>query len=99
MTTRHTQSETHPTKVKGIAGITTASAGIGAVYADHPVDFMIPVNRDELLECFAAELTAAAYRVALLAKTQATWLDLELDLWSALADTVTTWGRELGRCQ
>ena len=53
-----------------------------------------PVNRDILLENFAAELTVAAYRVALRARTQGTWLDLELDLWRALADTVETWGRE-----
>jgi hypothetical protein len=51
-----------------------------------------PVNRDALLETFAAELTLAAYRVALRTGTQDTWLDLELDLWKALADTVKTWG-------
>ena len=60
-------------------------------------DFEIPVNRDALLETFAAELTLAAYRVALRTGTQGTWLDLELDLWRALADTVKTWGRELSR--
>jgi hypothetical protein len=26
---------------------------------------------------------------------QGTWLDLELDLWRALADTVKTWGEEI----
>jgi hypothetical protein len=62
-----------------------ASPGIGAVY----------VNRDALLETFAAELTLAAYHVALRTRTQGTWLDLELDLWRALADTVKTWG---GNC-
>ena len=51
-----------------------------------------PVDRDGLLEAFAAELTHAAYRVALRTGTQGTWLDLELDLWRALADTVKTWG-------
>jgi len=66
-----------------------ASAGIGAVYVD----------RDALLETFAAELTLAAYRVALRTWTRGTWLDLELDLWRALADTVKTWGRELPRCR
>ncbi len=60
-------------------------------------DFQTPDNRDALLETFAAELTLAAYRVALQTKTQGTWLDLELELWRALADTVKTWGRELSR--
>jgi hypothetical protein len=49
---------------------------------------------DALLEDFAAELTRAAYRVALRHGTAGTWLDLELDLWRALADTVKQWGRE-----
>jgi hypothetical protein len=51
-----------------------------------------PVDRDALLESFAAELTLAAYRVALRARTQGTWLDLELNLWRTLAETVKTWG-------
>jgi hypothetical protein len=54
-------------------------------------DSTTPVNRDVLLESFAAELAFAAYRVALRTRTQGTWLDLELDLWRALADTVKTW--------
>jgi hypothetical protein len=54
-----------------------------------------PVNRDALLETFAAELTLAAYRVALRTRTQGTWLDLQLDLWKALADTVKTWEKEI----
>ena len=58
-------------------------------------DFETRVNQDALLETFAAELTLAAYRVALRTGTQGSWLDLELDLWRALADTVKTWGREL----
>ncbi len=53
------------------------------------------VNRDALLESFAAELTVAAYRVALRTTKQGAWLDLQLDLWRALADTVKTWEREL----
>ena len=55
-------------------------------------DILTPVNRDALLEALAAELTLAAYRVALRTRTEGTWLDLELDLWRALADTVKTWG-------
>ena len=52
------------------------------------------VNRDALLETFAAELTLAAYRVALRSRTQGTWLDLELGLWRALAEKVKMWGQE-----
>jgi hypothetical protein len=48
------------------------------------------VNRDALLETFAADLTLAAYCVALRARTQGTWLDLELALWRALAEKVNT---------
>jgi hypothetical protein len=60
-------------------------------------DFKTPVNRDVLLETLAAELTVAAYHVALRSRTQGTWLDLELDLWRALADKVRTWEKELSR--
>jgi hypothetical protein len=52
-------------------------------------------NRGTLLENFAAELTRAAYRVALRHGTAGMWVDLELDLWRALADTVKKWEREL----
>ena len=55
-------------------------------------DFQSPVNRDAPLETPAAELTLAAYRVALRTRAAGTWLDLELDLWRALADTAKTWG-------
>jgi hypothetical protein len=51
-----------------------------------------PVNRAHGLEDFTAELTLAAYRVALRTKKRGTWLDLELALWRALADTVKTNG-------
>jgi hypothetical protein len=60
-------------------------------------DSTTPANRDALLETFAAELTLAAYRVALRTRTTGTWLDLELDLWGALADTVNTWGNCLNQ--
>jgi hypothetical protein len=53
---------------------------------------LTPVNRDALLETLAAELTLAAYRVALRTRAKGTWLDLELDLWRTLADTARTWG-------
>jgi hypothetical protein len=58
-------------------------------------DNEIPVHRDAPLETVAAELTLAAYRVALWARSRGTWLDLELDLWRALADTLKTWEMEL----
>jgi hypothetical protein len=54
-----------------------------------------PSNRDALLETFAAELTVVAYRVALRTGARRTWLDLQLDLWRALSDTVETWGKDL----
>ncbi len=54
-----------------------------------------PVDRDAQLDAFAAELTLAAYRVALRTTKQGVWLDLQLDLWRALADKVKTWGSAL----
>jgi hypothetical protein len=54
-----------------------------------------PVDRNAVLEDFAAQLALTAYCVALRTRAQGTWLDLELDLWRALADTVKT-GR--GNC-
>jgi hypothetical protein len=50
-------------------------------------------NRDALLDHFAAELTRAAYHVALRHGAAGAWLDLELDLWRVVADTVRQWGR------
>ena len=52
-----------------------------------------PAERDALLETFVAELTCAAYHVALRHGAADKWLDLQLDLWQALADTVEQWGR------
>ena len=54
-------------------------------------DSRTPIDRAALLETLAADLALAAYRVALRTSMQGTWLDLELDLWRALADTVKTW--------
>jgi hypothetical protein len=54
------------------------------------------VNRDGFLETFAAELTLAAYRVALRTRTQGTWLDLGLGLWSAPAEKVKRWDQKNG---
>jgi hypothetical protein len=52
-------------------------------------------DRDALLDKFAAELTGAAYYIALRHGAAGTWLDLELALWRALADMVKTWEREI----
>ena len=50
-------------------------------------------GRDALLDTFAAELTRAAYHVAL-RHGAGTWLDLELDLWQTLAHLVKQWERK-----
>jgi hypothetical protein len=52
------------------------------------------LDRDTLLENFAADLTNAAYPIALRHGMTGSWLDLELGLWRALAETVNRWGRE-----
>ena len=46
---------------------------------------------NQLLETMAAELTEAAYPVALRHGAGEKWLELELDLWRALADTIKKW--------
>jgi hypothetical protein len=54
-------------------------------------------DTDHTLEVFAAELTAVAYPVALRHGVGDKWLDLELDLWRVLSETVKKLGRELPR--
>jgi hypothetical protein len=49
---------------------------------------------DICLENFAAELTSAAYPVALCHGVRERWLDLQLDLWRELTETVKQWGRQ-----
>jgi len=49
-------------------------------------------NTDDLLEAFAAELTTAAYSVALRHGVADDWLDLELNLWRALNEAVRNRG-------
>jgi hypothetical protein len=56
----------------------------------------IAFSRDSVLEAFTAELALTAYRVALRTRRQGTWLDLELDLWKALAAKVQD--MQLGNC-
>ena len=57
------------------------------------------VNPDpeDRLELFAAELAAAVYPVALRHGLREEWLDLELDLWRVLGETVKKYVREQPR--
>jgi hypothetical protein len=52
-------------------------------------------DRDALLDNFTVELTRAAYHVALGHGAAGTWLDLQLNLWRVLANTVKQWKRNL----
>ena len=49
------------------------------------------------LENLAAELTEAAYPVALRHGVGKEWLDLQLDLWKALTQTVQKWQQPLSK--
>jgi hypothetical protein len=49
------------------------------------------VGRMDPLEALAADLTEAAYPIALRHGTAQRWLELELDLWKALAETLQKW--------
>ena len=51
-------------------------------------------DQDILLEEFTAELTRAAYAVALRHSARDKWLDLQLELWKALQETVKKWEKE-----
>jgi hypothetical protein len=48
-------------------------------------------NRDASLENFAAELTSAAYTVALRHGIRCSWIKVELAFWRAFAKTVKEW--------
>jgi hypothetical protein len=52
------------------------------------------LNGDLWLENCAAQLTRAVYPIALARGLKRSWIDLELDLWRALAKTVNKWSRE-----
>jgi hypothetical protein len=52
---------------------------------DHRV---IAADTEHSLAALAAELTAAAYPVALRHAVGDRWLDLQLELWQALTETV-----------
>jgi hypothetical protein len=51
-------------------------------------------DRDSRFENFAAELTVAAYPLALRHGIRGSWIKMELGLWRALAQTVKKWSRE-----
>ena len=51
-------------------------------------------NQDAWLEEFAAQLTRAVYSLALLHGLRGSWIELELELWRALAKTVDKWFRK-----
>ena len=49
-------------------------------------------DQDTFLDTVAAELTSAAYLAALGHGIQGSWIELELDLWRAVAHAVKQWG-------
>jgi hypothetical protein len=57
-------------------------------------DRTIVADTSRAPEVLAAELTAAAFPVALRHGVGGQWLDLELDLWRVLTETVKEWGRK-----
>ena len=57
-----------------------------------------PRDLEIRLEDFAAELTRAAYAVALRHGARDKWLDLQLELWKALQETVKKWTADDGGC-
>ncbi|HTU16530.1 MAG TPA: hypothetical protein VMG10_00580 [Gemmataceae bacterium] len=56
-------------------------------------------DQETTLESLAAELTEAAYLVALRHGVAGSWVDLELDLWQVLGSSVQKWGRQLPPCR
>jgi hypothetical protein len=54
----------------------------------------VVADADHELEALAAELTSTAYAVALRHGVEDKWLDLELELWDALKETVKKWRQE-----
>ncbi len=54
-------------------------------------------DRDTYLENFVADLTSAVYPVALRHRSRDSWVDLELDLWRVLTETVKKWAQHSPR--
>jgi hypothetical protein len=52
----------------------------------------IVADTEQTLAVLAAELTAAAYPVALRHAVGDRWLDLQIELWRVLSETVKKWG-------
>jgi hypothetical protein len=77
-------------KAKPVASLTTKGSFMNG-------NSRAPADRDARLETFAAELTLAAYDVALRHGAGGTWLDLELELWRVLTGVVKNWEREWPR--
>ncbi len=77
-------------KAKTVAFLTTKRSFMNG-------NLRTPADRDALLETFAADLTLAAYRIALRHGTGGAWLDLELELWRVLTEIVKKWEREWPR--
>jgi hypothetical protein len=48
---------------------------------------------DKAIECLVAEVTDTDYAVVLRHGAGGSWVDLELELWEALARTVRKWDR------
>src|SRR2546423_5956318 len=53
----------------------------------------VVADAEQSLDALAAELTVAAYTVALRYAVGDRWLDLELELWRALTEAVEKWGQ------
>jgi hypothetical protein len=58
---------------------------------------VVLATADHALEDFAAKITAVAYPVALRHGAGEQWLDLELDLWRAVTESLQSWKREVPR--
>ena len=63
------------------------------------MDFMTKHDEPPNLESLVAQLTEAAYPIALRHRGRGSWVDLELDLWKALGQTLSQWQRQQLRPQ
>ena len=54
----------------------------------------ISCSPDTRLENFAAQFSLAAYHVALRHGAAEVWIEVELEFWRALAETVKKWARQ-----
>ena len=63
------------------------------------VETTSPVEREVSLECLAANLTEAAFPVALRHGVQGSWLDLRLELWKTMSETVNKTKRRVPQRQ